>query len=104
MQALLGSAAVGLVVEKEELVLLVVVVLLVIAVETLLTQASMLILAVLDPLLLVTTVLVAVEVLEVNGTDLELVLHAVVAKTALLAGIHLTLALLLLLVLSLPHR
>ena len=49
MQALLGSAAVVLVVEKEELVLLVVVVLLVIAVETLLTQASMLILAVLNP-------------------------------------------------------
>ena len=39
----------------------------------------------------------------VNGKYLQLVLHAVVTKLALLTGIYLTLALLLLLVLSLLH-
>ena len=103
VQALLGSAAEVLEVEKEELVLLVVGMLLVIPVKIMLTQASLLILSVLDPLLLVMTSLVAVAVLEVNRTDWELVLHVVVAKLALLTGIYLTLALLLL-VLFLPHR
>ena len=103
VRVLLGSAAVVLEVDREELVLLVVKVLLVIAVEIELTQASMLILAVLDSFFLVMTALVAVAVLEVNGKDVKLVLHVVVAKLALLTGIYLTLALLLL-VLFLPHR
>ena len=78
--------------------MLVVVVLLLIAVDILLTQASMLILAVLDQLLLVMTVLIAVAVLKVNGKYLELVLRAVVTKLVSLTGIYLTLAL------SLSHR
>ena len=104
VQALLGSAAEVLEVEREELVLLVVGMLLVIPVKIPLTQASLLILSVLDPLLLVMTSLVAVAVLEVNRKDWKLVLHVVVAKLALLTEISLTLALLLLLVLSIPHR
>ena len=63
VRVLLGSAAVVLEVDREELVLLVVKVLLVIAVEIELTQASMLILAVLDSFFLVMTALVAVAVL-----------------------------------------
>ena len=87
VQARLGSAAVVVEVEREQLVLLVVVMLLVIAIELLLAQK------------LVMATLVTVEVFEVNGKDLELV----VAKPALLTGVCLTPEMLLLLVLSLPH-
>ena len=69
-------------------------------------EASLLILAVLDLLLSVMTALVGVALLNVTAKDLELVLHPVVRKLALLAGACLTLEPLLLLVLSLlsMHR
>ena len=71
--------------------------------EILLAQeASLLMLAVLDLLLSVMTALVAVALLDVTGKDVELVLHPVVRKLVLLTEVCLTLAPLLLLVLSLP--
>ena len=81
--------------------LLVAIVLLVISAEILLAQeASLLIPAVLALLLSVMAALVAVALLDVTGKDVELVPHPVVRKLALLAGVYLTLAPLLL---SLPH-
>ena len=71
--------------------------------EILLAQeASLLILEAHDLLMSVMTALVAVALLDVTGKDVELVLHAAVRKLVLLTEVCLTLAPLLLLVLSLP--